>query len=143
MLALTSLPALPLLAVDPATVLPDESVAYMETDSQATYKLVDHPVVKVLPLKDLEKIFLKMTNSTLEEQEAMARDLGADSLFYLPLESLAKCINLPAEKLCRACVTAEYPTEWGEKLYQLALRKHADPESNGRTYEHIPVTVCG
>ncbi len=88
--------------------------------------------------------FMKGKIITLEEQEAMAKDLGADSLFYLPLESLAKCINLPEDKLCRACVTGDYPTEWGEKLYQLALRKKTDPQaSNGRTYEHVPATVCG
>jgi len=32
----------------------------------------------------------------------MAAELGTDSLFYLPLEAVARCIGLDAQKLCRA-----------------------------------------
>jgi amidophosphoribosyltransferase len=74
---------------------------------------------------------------TVAEQDAMAETLGADSLFYLPVDAVARCIDLPAEKLCRACLTNEYPTEVGEKLYQLSLRKHATGDSKGRTYESL------
>ena len=48
-LAISSLAALPLLAADPAAVVPDDSVAYMEMDSQAITKLEGHPVTKTLP----------------------------------------------------------------------------------------------
>jgi amidophosphoribosyltransferase len=73
---------------------------------------------------------------TIEEQQAMARALEADSLFYLPLDAIARCIRLPAERLCRACITGEYPTPAGERMYELALRDHDDGGSgNGRTYE--------
>ncbi len=72
---------------------------------------------------------------TVAEQDAMAEALGADSLFYLPVDAVARCIDLPAEKLCRACLTNEYPTAVGEQLYQLSLRKHATGDTNGRTYE--------
>ena len=71
---------------------------------------------------------------TAAEQDAMARELGADSLVYLPVDAVARCIGLPAEKLCRACITGEYPTPAGEKLYQLALRD----DGTGRTYERPP-----
>ncbi len=60
---------------------------------------------------------------TREEQAKMARDLGADSLVYLPLEALARCIGVPEEHLCRACVTGNYPTEAGEKRYQIELAR--------------------
>ena len=66
-------------------------------------------------------------------------ELGADSLFYLPLEAVARCIGLP-DHLCRACLTGEYPTPTGEKLYQLALRNRND-KGNGRTYE-MPAESC-
>lgn len=79
---------------------------------------------------------------TLEEQQAMARELEADSLFYLPLDAIARCIRLPAERLCRACITGEYPTEAGERMYQLALRKH-DGGGAGRTYEAEVRKGCG
>jgi amidophosphoribosyltransferase len=72
---------------------------------------------------------------TVAEQDAMAKELGADSLFYLPVDAVARCIDLPADKLCRACVTGDYPTPAGEQLYQLALRKHANGSEDGRTYD--------
>jgi amidophosphoribosyltransferase len=71
---------------------------------------------------------------TAEEQEAMARDLGADSLYYLPLDAIARCIGLPEHQLCRACLTGQYPTPKGEQLYQLALLNR-NGKTNGRTYE--------
>lgn len=64
---------------------------------------------------------------TVAEQEAMARELGADSLLYLPLDALSRCIGLPEERLCRACVTGQYPTETGQKRYQLDLAKVPKP----------------
>ncbi len=78
--------------------------------------------------------FMSGPRVTMEEQRAMAADLGADSLFYLPLEAVARCIGLDTGKLCRACITGQYPTPTGERLYQLALKSHS-PSGNGRTYE--------
>jgi amidophosphoribosyltransferase len=83
----------------------------------------------------------------LEEVYAeMARDLGADSLRYLPIESISRAVNRSAEELCRACITGRYPTEHGQKLYEIALANAhggAPSEANGgrqsRTYE-APVT---
>jgi amidophosphoribosyltransferase len=88
--------------------------------------------------------FMAGTVPTAAEQDAMARELGADSLFYLPVDAVARCIGVPADRLCRACITGEYPTPAGEKLHQLALRKSADGGANGRTYEHPhgPPLVC-
>ena len=63
----------------------------------------------------------------------MAQELGADSLFYLPLDSVARCIGVEPSRLCQACLTGEYPTPAGERLYQLALRNRGD--GNGRTYD--------
>ena len=66
----------------------------------------------------------------------MATELGADSLHYLSLEAVARCIGLDAARLCRACLTAHYPTPTGEQLYELAvLNNHG--ASNGRTYEMV------
>jgi amidophosphoribosyltransferase len=79
--------------------------------------------------------FMKGDRPTVEEQNAMAADLGADSLFYLPLEAVARCIGLPEERLCRACITGHYPTPTGKKLYQLAMINRDAGAANGRTYE--------
>jgi amidophosphoribosyltransferase len=79
--------------------------------------------------------FMKGSRPTEAEQAAMAADLGADSLFYLPLEAIARCIGLDADHLCRGCLTGKYPTPTGERLYQLSLRNRTVPVSNTRTYE--------
>jgi amidophosphoribosyltransferase len=78
--------------------------------------------------------FMKGERLTEEEQRAMAADLEADSLYYLPLEAVARCIGLPEDRLCRACLTGQYPTETGAKLYQLALANRGG-SSPSRTYE--------
>ncbi|MCI0703993.1 MAG: amidophosphoribosyltransferase [Planctomycetia bacterium] len=79
---------------------------------------------------------------TVEEQDAMAKVLGADSLFYLPVDAVARCIDLPASGLCRACVTGNYPTPAGEQMYQLSLRNNANGDT-GRTYERpIEPLMC-
>src|SRR5262249_45009167 len=78
--------------------------------------------------------FMKGSRPTVAEQNAMANELGADSLFYLPLEAIARCIGLDTGALCRACLTGKYPTPTGEKLYQLSLCNR-NGSINGRTYE--------
>lgn len=88
--------------------------------------------------------FMKGPTLTDAEQAAMARELTADSLCYLPVAAVARCIGLSADRLCRACLTGNYPTPTGERLYQLALHNR-NGEGNGRTYE-MPVpakTGCG
>jgi amidophosphoribosyltransferase len=78
--------------------------------------------------------FMKGSRITEAEQETMASELGADSLYYLPLEAIARCIGLEISQLCRACLTGKYPTPAGEQLYQLSLRNR-NGAVNGRTYE--------
>src|SRR5204862_3525672 len=54
-------------------------------------------------------------------QARMAAQLGADSLRYLPLESIARAIGFDRDQLCQACLTGKYPTPCGQELYQIAL----------------------
>ena len=63
----------------------------------------------------------------------MAKKLGADSLRYLPVESIARAIGFDADQLCQACITGDYPTPSGQKLYQIALQNAGT--CGGRTYE--------
>ncbi len=81
--------------------------------------------------------FLNQGPLTEEVQARMARQLGADSLRYLPLDSIAKAIGLDADQLCRACITGEYPTPCGQKLAQVAWDNHLNG-IRGRTYETTP-----
>jgi amidophosphoribosyltransferase len=85
---------------------------------------------------------------TDEAQDAMAARLGADSLRYLAVESVARSIGFDAGSLCQACITGRYPTPAGERLYQIARTQSAvlqrgtaaDPlaTDRGRTYETSP-----
>jgi amidophosphoribosyltransferase len=77
--------------------------------------------------------YMRGERITNDEQKQMARDLGADSLIYLPIEAVARCIGHDPDHLCRACITGRYPTPQGERLYQLSLR--ADRLNGQRTYE--------
>jgi amidophosphoribosyltransferase len=66
--------------------------------------------------------FMKGKIPTDAEQDEMARVLCADSLRYLPLDAVARCLGFPTEELCRACLTGEYPTPTGQELYEIDQR---------------------
>jgi amidophosphoribosyltransferase len=79
---------------------------------------------------------------TPEIEAEMAEELGADSLRYLPLDSIARCVDMPREDLCQACLDTRYPTPAGQKLYQLALAEAGSGTcNNGRTYDAVPLAT--
>ncbi len=82
--------------------------------------------------------FLEGEPLTVEGEARMAALLGADSLRYLPVDAIARAIGMPAEQLCRACITGEYPTACGQRLAQTALENH-QKNIVGRTYERTAV----
>jgi len=71
---------------------------------------------------------------TPEAEARMAEAVGADSLRYLPGEAVARAIGLPSEKLCRACITGDYPTVCGRRMAEVARQNHKHGVA-GRTYE--------
>ena len=79
--------------------------------------------------------FLENGLMTENAQRKLANHLGCNSLRYLPIEAIARAINLPPDHLCRACITTEYPTPFGQKLYQIALQNYQDGNQDSRTYE--------
>lgn len=79
--------------------------------------------------------FLQGGELTDDVQRKMAQKLGADSLRYLPVDSIARAVGFDRGELCQACITGEYPTTNGQQLYQIALGNSATGKSNGRTYE--------
>jgi amidophosphoribosyltransferase len=72
-------------------------------------------------------------------QQRMARELGADSLRYLPVDAIARAVSLSPERLCRACITGKYPTETGQYLYQIETKAgDSAARANGRrAYEPV------
>jgi len=79
--------------------------------------------------------FLRGGELTDAAQADMAARLGADSLRYLPVESVARSIGLSPDALCQACLTGRYPTPAGERLYEIALGQTSRGGRAGRTYE--------
>lgn len=78
---------------------------------------------------------------TIEDQERMAKALEADSLFYLPVDSIARCIGLGKERLCQGCITTKYPTPTGQELFELSLKMDDSHNSNGRLLEQALTQV--
>jgi amidophosphoribosyltransferase len=78
-----------------------------------------------------------LENGALTEagQVRMAEQLGADSLRYLPVESIARAIGFDSDQLCQACITGDYPTACGQELYEIALSNAKNNVIGGRTYE--------
>ena len=69
-------------------------------------------------------------------QIAMAKELGCDSLRYLPIESIARAVQKPVDELCQACITSSYPTPAGTRLYEIASENSkATVTPNGRIFE--------
>ncbi len=66
----------------------------------------------------------------------MAAELKADSLRYLPVESVARAIGYDPSDLCRACITGVYPTPCGQQLAQIAVENYRK-NITGRTYEAV------
>ena len=79
--------------------------------------------------------FLNGGPLTIEVQQAMATQLQADSLRYLPVESIARSIGYTSEELCQACITGAYPTAVGQQLYEIALNNCENGGTDSRTYE--------
>lgn len=54
--------------------------------------------------------------------EQIRRSIGADSLGYVSLEGLIEATRVPAEKLCAACFTGEYPIRIPEEMSEGKMR---------------------
>jgi amidophosphoribosyltransferase len=81
--------------------------------------------------------FLTDNQLTAEAERNMARELGATSLRYLPVATIADAIQIDSAELCQACINGEYPTPAGEQLYQISLDQVAssDDADASRTYD--------
>lgn len=80
---------------------------------------------------------------TPEIEQQMSKKLGADSLRYLPLDAIARCVDMPPQNLCQACIDGNYPTPAGQKLYRIALEnsRQADSGKQRRTYDAPAVST--
>jgi amidophosphoribosyltransferase len=80
--------------------------------------------------------------------EEIRQSIGADSLAYVSLEELVEASTVPAERLCTACFTGQYPIEIAEPdvLGRPALaaisRAAAQPELGGQLPLVPPLLVA-
>ena len=80
---------------------------------------------------------LRGAEMTPDVERRMAEELGADSLRYLPVKSLADAIGLSSDSLCQACVTGDYPTPCGQELGLIELDKFRNGEDGGRPFDNV------
>lgn len=105
-------------------------------------------MTELIAPKHMSKDEIYATGVDVSEKviEAIRKEIGADSLVYLPHASLVKGIGLEggARDLCMACLTGEYATPWGrnlaEKAKEAATKKgkgkaKGKADSCKRTYE--------
>ncbi len=97
-----------------------------------------------IDMSTVDELFApKFIRNVVDESvyEEMARVLEADSLRYLPVESIANAISFDSDQLCQACITGKYPTPHGQDLYQIALGNSKRGKRDRRTYEGKPLSV--
>ena len=68
--------------------------------------------------------------------EKISEHLYADSLVYQTIPGLVSSIGLPKEELCMACLTGNYPTPCGQRLFEGAYHRFKKGiKEDRRTYE--------
>lgn len=65
----------------------------------------------------------------------MAKELGADSLRFLPVDEIGKAIGCPQDSFCMGCVTQDYPTCKGKQLFEKALEIFQDHKKADRVFD--------
>jgi amidophosphoribosyltransferase len=70
------------------------------------------------------------------EPEGIAKELGADSVNYLPVEGYVKATGMACDQLCLGCITGEYPTPMANQLAnEMKARLDEGTLEEGRIYE--------
>ena len=72
---------------------------------------------------------------TRDIENEIALDLNVESVRYLRVESISQAIGLPANQLCQACVTGDYPTKAGGIRARERRQKWLRGEHDGRPLE--------
>ena len=80
--------------------------------------------------------FMDGPGVTVDVQNRMASEIGCNSLRYLPVDAIARAVGFPAGDLCQACITGDYPTPYGQHLYQIA-KGNIGGRGGNRTYEAV------
>jgi len=72
------------------------------------------------------------------EPDEIAREIGADSVNYLPIDEYIKETGMRPDQLCLDCITDRYPTETANNLSEAMKEKLAQGAvEEGRIYEGL------
>jgi len=73
--------------------------------------------------------------------DALAKDLGVDSVKFLPHSAVPKMLDRKPEELCMACITKLYPTLAGQAAYSAAERDAAMHVTHTHPNESLATTL--
>jgi amidophosphoribosyltransferase len=68
------------------------------------------------------------------KDEEIAKIIGADAVYYQPLEDFIRATGFRKEELCTACITGKYPTELAQKMSDM-VESTPDIFNDKRIYE--------
>jgi amidophosphoribosyltransferase len=89
--------------------------------------------------KHMDAEEVKTTGIDVSEKaiESIGKEMSLNSLAYQDIAGLKKAISLPEEsgKLCAACLTGNYPTECGKKLFCKALEEFS--KNPGKKHKRV------
>jgi amidophosphoribosyltransferase len=68
------------------------------------------------------------------DEDGIAKQIGADGVFYQPVEDYIRATGMSANELCTACITGEYPTETAQKMAE-AAKTSVKTDDQRRIYE--------
>jgi amidophosphoribosyltransferase len=74
------------------------------------------------------------------DEAGIAREIGADGVFYQPLGDFIEATGMRGKDLCMACVTGNYPTELAQRIAD-QVRSTVNKEDHSRIYERLGLGV--
>ncbi|MEK6893509.1 MAG: amidophosphoribosyltransferase [Nanoarchaeota archaeon] len=98
----------------------------LEVHVRLTEPPIKHPCFYGIDYPTREELIAARLSKGIDEEELqklgekVAKEIGADSVFFQTIPGLIKAIGLPKENLCLACLTGEYPTPCGQKASEEA-----------------------
>jgi amidophosphoribosyltransferase len=92
----------------------------LEVHVFSTYDMISWPCVYGIDTPDRDELIAARQGQNLE---AITRELGANSVNYLPYTEFGRAIGVSQNQLCFACVNGEYPTDTSEYRAYLDTRK--------------------
>jgi amidophosphoribosyltransferase len=126
-------------------IVVEDSIVRGDTTKTIIKKLKEGGAVKVYLFVTFPKIsnpcFYGIDMATFSEligfyfdEAGIAREIGADGVFYQPLADFIEATGMSGKDLCMACVTGNYPTDLAQRIAD-KVRSTVNKEDHSRIYE--------